>query len=174
MEMAELDYEQSGVEILKFRIISVGKIRETFYQAGVQEYLKRLGPYIPIELVDGLEEKINARAGEQDIKKILQKEGLKILQLIDDQDRVVVCDLGGAMFTSEKLAEYMYESTLSGKNRLDFIIGSSFGLSEAVKERADQVISFSKMTFPHQMAVLILTEQIYRGFKILKREPYHK
>lgn len=159
---------------MKIRIISVSKIKEPFYQMGVQEYLKRLVPYTPIELVEGLEEKINARAGKQEIKKVLQKEGQKILQLIEEQDIVAVCDLGGVMFSSEKLAEYMDACSLSGKNRLNFIIGSSYGVSEEVKNRANQTISFSRMTFPHQMAVFILTEQIYRGFKILKREPYHK
>lgn len=159
---------------MKYRIISVGRVREKFYLQGVNEYIKRLGPYVKIELVDGLEEKTNPRAGEKEIEKILQKEGQRILDLLGENDLLVVLDPHGKMLSSEELADNMNRWNLSGKNRLNFVIGGSHGISKEVKNRADAMISFSKMTFPHQMAVLILSEQIYRGFKILKGEPYHK
>lgn len=159
---------------MKFRIISVGKIREPFYQEGIKEYTKRLTPYTSIELVEGLEEKTNPRAGEKEIEKILQKEGEKILGLLGKDEILVIFDLAGKPLDSEQLAQYISYWNNSGKNRINLVIGGSHGLSDQVKKRADQVISFSSMTFPHQMAVLILSEQLYRGFKILKGEKYHK
>lgn len=159
---------------MKYRIISVGKIREPFYQQGIQEYLKRLQPYASTELVDGLEEKLNPRAGEKDIEKALQREGERILTLINDNEMLVVLDIKGKTLSSEALAQTMQEWNGSGKARVNFVIGSSFGISSAVKNRADLLLSFSPMTFLHQMSVLILTEQLYRGFKIIKGEPYHK
>jgi len=159
---------------LKYRIISVGKIREPFYQAGVQEYLKRLTPYATMELVEGLEEKLSPKAGDKDIARALDKEGEKILNMISDNEILVALDIKGRQLSSEALAETMQRWNLSGKNRVNLVVGSSFGIAPAVKTRADQLISLSPLTFLHQMAVLILTEQLYRGFKILKNEPYHK
>jgi len=159
---------------LKYRIISVGKIREKFYAQGVNEYLKRLTPYIGIELLDGLEEKVNPRAGEKDIEKVLRKEGVRILSLLGDNELLVVLDGQGKLLSSEELALFMEDWNMSGLSRINLVIGGSHGLADAVKKRANHIISFSKMTFPHQMAVLILSEQVYRGFKILKGEPYHK
>jgi 23S rRNA (pseudouridine1915-N3)-methyltransferase len=171
-----LDWEEVslGVEMLKYRIISVGKIREKFYAQGINEYLKRLGPYTSIELLDGLEEKVSPRAGEKDIEKVLRKEGERILSLLGESELLIVLDLQGKLISSEDLASSIEEWNMSGLGRVNLVIGGSHGLADAVKKRADLTISFSKMTFPHQMAVLILSEQIYRGFKILKGEPYHK
>ncbi len=177
MLKAKLDYEkqqQSGVKELKYRIISVGKIREKFYADGIKEYMKRMGPYASIELLDGLEEKVPPRPSEKDIEKVLNKEGDRILALLGDNEILAVIDPHGEALSSEQLASRLQEWNLSGQSRVNLVIGGSHGISRAVKQRADQSISFSKMTFPHQMAVLILTEQIYRGFKILKGEPYHK
>lgn len=159
---------------MKYRIISVGKIREPFYRDGIKEYIKRLGAYTSIEIADGLEEKLNPRAGDKEIQKILQKEGEKILNLIGNDEILVVLDIQGKKLSSEELSEYIDDWNLSGKNRVNLVIGGSYGVSDEVKRKADSKISFSPMTFPHQMAVMILTEQIYRGFKILKGEPYHK
>ena len=159
---------------MKYRIISVGKIREKFYADGVNEYIKRLAPHINLELVEGLEEKIDPRAGAKDIERALQKEGERILSLIGDKEVLVDLDVQGKLLSSEDLAGYMEQWNLSGLYRTNVVIGSAYGLAETVKKRADHIISLSKMTFPHQMAVLILTEQIYRGVKILKGEPYHK
>ncbi|HZK42901.1 MAG TPA: 23S rRNA (pseudouridine(1915)-N(3))-methyltransferase RlmH [Syntrophomonadaceae bacterium] len=159
---------------MKIFIYSVGKIREPFYINGVKEYLKRLKPYTNIELVDGFEEKLSPKASEKDIQNLLAKEGQKMLNSISPDDLVVLLDIKGKQVSSPAFAQDLERFNLSGKARLNFIIGSSHGVSEAIKKRADKLISFSPMTFPHQMAVLILVEQIYRGFKIIKNEPYHK
>ncbi len=159
---------------MKYRIVSVGKIREVFYLQGVNEYLKRLGPYVGIEFLDGLEEKISPRAGSKDIERCLRKEGERILSLIGGSEIIIVLDIYGKMYSSEDFARQMQTWNQSGVSRINLVIGGSHGLDPEVKRRADQVISFSNMTLPHQMAVLILAEQIYRGFKIIKGEPYHK
>ena len=159
---------------MKYRIISVGKIREKFYDQGISEYLKRLGPYTSIELLDGLEEKVPPRAGEKDIEKILRREGERILALVGDNEILVVLDVQGLLLSSEDLAGCLEEWNMSGLSRVNLVIGGSHGLADIVKKRANHSISFSKMTFPHQMAVLLLSEQIYRAFKIMKGEPYHK
>jgi 23S rRNA (pseudouridine1915-N3)-methyltransferase len=159
---------------MRYRIISVGKIREAFYLNGIKEYLKRMESYASIELIDGLEEKINPRAGESEIKKTLVKEGERILKLVGEDDILLVLDIKGRSVNSEAWANLLQQCNLSGRPRVDLVIGGSHGLSPEVKQRADHRISFSPMTFPHQMAVLILSEQLYRGFKIIKGEPYHK
>lgn len=159
---------------MRYRIISVGKIREAFYLNGIKEYLKRIEPYASIELIDGLEEKTNPRAGEIEIVKILTKEGERILKLVGEDDILIALDIKGRSVNSEAWADLLQQCNLSGKPRIDLVIGGSHGLSEDVKKRANHHISFSPMTFPHQMAVLILSEQLYRGFKIIKGEPYHK
>lgn len=159
---------------MKYRIISVGKIREKFYQQGIQEYLKRLSAYGRFELVDGLEEKLGSNLSERDIEKALDREGERILSLISEDDWVVVLDIEGKMLGSEKLAGELRKWHEGNRSRVCFVIGASYGLAPAVKKRADYRLSFSPLTFPHQMAVLILTEQIYRGFRIMRGEPYHK
>ncbi|HBQ84924.1 MAG TPA: 23S rRNA (pseudouridine(1915)-N(3))-methyltransferase RlmH [Syntrophomonas sp.] len=159
---------------MKYRILSVGKIRESFYNSGVEEYIKRLRPYANIEVVDGLEEKISPHAGAREIEKLLDKEGQRILNLIGENEITIVLDVKGRSLSSEELAGHMRKWNESGKGRVNLVIGGAHGLSEQVKRQSDEQISFSRMTFPHQMAVLILTEQIYRGFKIIKGEPYHK
>lgn len=159
---------------MRYRIISVGKIKEAFYLNGVREYLKRTEPYAGIELIDGLEEKTSPKAGESEIKKILAKEGERVLKLVGEDDILVALDIRGRSVNSEEWAALLRQCNLSGRPRVDLVIGGSHGLSPEVKIRAHQLISFSSMTFPHQMAVLILSEQIYRGFKILNGEPYHK
>lgn len=159
---------------MKYVIFSVGKIREPFYVRGIEEYLKRLKAYTTIELIDGLEEKISPKASDKDIQNTLNKEGQKLLNLINPNDLVILLDIQGKMLSSRELAKEIESHDFLGKSRVVFIIGSSYGVSPEVKKRADKLISFSPMTFPHQMAVLILSEQIYRGFKILRNEPYHK
>mgnify|MGYP000918740956 CR=1 FL=1 len=157
---------------MKYRIISVGKIRESFYLEGVREYLKRLGPYTSIELIDGLEEKIGPRAGEKEIQAILQKEAEKIKRWLDKDEILVV--LEGQVRSSEEMAWQLEKWNASGKSRVTFLLGAAHGLAAEIKQQAQESISLSRLTFPHQMAVLILAEQIYRGFKILKGEPYHR
>lgn len=159
---------------MRYRIISVGKIREPFYQAGVKEYLKRLGPFAATSLVDGLEEKINPNARDKDIVRCLQKEGERILAQLGTNEIMVVLDIHGEMLTSEGFARQMQEWNLSGKNQINLVVGGAHGLADDVKRRAQHTISLSRMTMPHQLAVLVLAEQVYRGFKIIRAEPYHK
>ncbi|NLX03203.1 MAG: 23S rRNA (pseudouridine(1915)-N(3))-methyltransferase RlmH [Syntrophomonadaceae bacterium] len=159
---------------MRYRIISVGKIKEAFFLKGINEYLKRLQPYTGIELVDGLEEKTNPRAGQSEINRVLSREGERVLKLVGDDEILVVLDIQGSSISSEAFAGLLEQWNLSGKSRVNLVIGGSHGLSDEVKRRANYRLSFSPMTFPHQMAVLMLTEQLYRGFKILKGEPYHK
>jgi len=159
---------------MKYRIISVGKIREKFYKAGVDEYLKRLNSYIKIEIIEGLEEKIKPKAGKSQIDWVKEKEAQKVLKIIGDDEIIIACDGQGKSLTSEDLAGLINSWNISGKYRVNLIIGGPHGLSPEIIKRADITIAFSLMTFPHQMAALILTEQLYRGFKIIKGEPYHK
>jgi 23S rRNA (pseudouridine1915-N3)-methyltransferase len=158
---------------LKIRIISVGKIREPFYQAGIQEYVKRLTPYSNVELVTGFEEKAPARPGDQDIIQVKQKEGQRILQQIAPGEYLVLCDVQGQAGSSTELAARVGQWMLSGKSRINIVVGGAYGLDRGVIEAAHERISLSRLTFPHQMAVLILVEQLYRTFKILRGEPYH-
>lgn len=158
---------------MKIRIISVGKIRETFYQAGILEYIKRITPYSPIELVSGLEEKARYRPQEQDIRLVKYREGQRILNLIPSGEYVVLCDMEGQADSSKELAERVQSWQLSGRSRINLVVGGAYGLDVKVKNSAQEVISLSRLTFPHQMAVLILVEQLYRAFKIIRGEPYH-
>jgi 23S rRNA (pseudouridine1915-N3)-methyltransferase len=158
---------------LKIRIISVGKIREPFYISGLQEYLKRLRPYVKVEFLDGLEEKIDTKSDEGGFARLLDKEAERVLNLIKKDELLIALHLQGQELNSLELAEKIGDWGQSGKNRINFVVGSAWGLSPKIIKRADYVWSFSPLTFLHQMAVLILAEQIYRSYKILKGEPYH-
>jgi 23S rRNA (pseudouridine1915-N3)-methyltransferase len=159
---------------MKYRIISVGKIRESFYVEGIKEYMKRLRPYSQVEMIDGLEEKTNPKAGDKEIQRVLHKEGERILALLSSDELVVALDSHGKMLSSGELAVQVEKWNVSGLPRVNLVVGGSHGLSPQVKQRADFTLSFSPLTFPHHMAVLILAEQLYRSFKIIKGEPYHK
>jgi len=163
-----------GELLMRYRIISVGRIREKYFLDGIAEYLKRLTRYGKIDLVDGLEEKSSPRAGEAEIKQALNREGERILALLDSDEILVVLDSNGQLMTSEDLAGHIDKWNMGGASRISMVVGSSLGLSDAVKKRAHLAVSMGRMTLPHQMAVLVLTEQIYRAFKIIKGEPYHK
>ncbi|MEN6390378.1 MAG: 23S rRNA (pseudouridine(1915)-N(3))-methyltransferase RlmH [Syntrophomonas sp.] len=156
-----------------YRIISVGKLREPFYQQGSGEYLKRLTAYNRVELLDGLEEKLSPKAGDKDIEKVLDKEADRILALFNRDDYLVLLDVEGREIDSPALARYINVWNQSPYKRINFLVGSAHGVAARVKARADIALSLSRLTLPHQMAILLLTEQLYRGFKILKNEPYH-
>ena len=159
---------------MKYRIISVGKMREPFYRQGVQEYLKRLQAYGPFELVEGLEEKIRPEAKDKEIEQLLAKEAGKIRSLINQDELVIVLDSAGRQLDSVALAKQVASWHESGRPRVNFIVGASYGLEPGIKQIADFSLSFSNLTFPHQLAVLMLSEQIYRSFRIINHEPYHK
>lgn len=159
---------------MKIRIFCIGKIKENYLKEGIAEYLKRLSPYAKVEIVEVSDEPIKENPNKSDIDNAINKEGKKILKLIKNTDYLISLDLGQKEFKSESFAEFLMKNVeISGSN-LSFVIGGSYGLSDELKNRANNSFSLSKMTFTHQMTRLILLEQIYRAFKILNNEVYHK
>lgn len=156
---------------MKIKIIALGKIKEKFLKDGIEEFLKRLKPYTAIEVVElpALEIRDSNLTA-----KVLEQEGEKILSCIKPNSYVITLEIQGKQLSSEEFAQKINEVTNLGVNEMVFIIGSSCGISSIVSEKADFKLSISKMTFLHQFARLLLVEQIYRGFKILKGETYHK
>ena len=148
------------------RIIAVGKIKENFYKEAILEYKKRLSKYTKIEIIE-----INDL--DLDVKSTIRKESEMILKLMHSSDFNIVMDINGKEFDSVSLSKKIDEIFLS-KSTITFIIGGSYGIDEIVKEKCDLRLSFSKLTFPHQMFRVILLEQLYRSFKILNNEEYHK
>ena len=159
---------------MKFTVICVGKIKEKFYTQAVEEYAKRLSRYGKLEIIEVADEKTPDQASETVNRMIKDKEGERILAQIRDDAYVVALAIEGKMLDAEELAEKIEALGVSGTSHITFIIGGSLGLSEKVIRRADYSLSFSKMTFPHQLMRVILLEQIYRGCRIIHHEPYHK
>ena len=159
---------------MKITVVAVGKIKERFFEDAVKEYEKRLGRYCKLEIVQVADEKTPDGAGEALERQIKEKEGERILAHIRDGAYVIALAIEGKMLDSEELAQKLGQLGVGGVSQVVFVIGGSLGLSGAVLERADYRLSFSKMTFPHQMMRVILLEQVYRGFRILNHEPYHK
>lgn len=156
---------------MKIKIIALGKIKEKFLKDGIDEFLKRLTPYASIEIIELSPIEIK---DENLIEKTLEQEAEKILSLIKPQSFVITMEIKGKQFSSEEFAEKIEKLTNEGINEIVFIIGSSCGIGKSVSERANLKMSISKMTFLHQFARLLLVEQIYRAFKIIKGETYHK
>ena len=156
---------------MKIKIIALGKIKEKFLKDGIDEFLKRLKPYASVEIVELVPVEIK---DENLIQRTLEQESEKILANIQPNSYVVTLEIQGKQLSSEDFAAKINEITNSGISELVFIIGSSCGISSKVSQRADFKLSMSKMTFLHQFARLLLIEQIYRAFKILKGETYHK
>lgn len=159
---------------MKIKIICVGKIKENFYKDAILEYSKRLSRYCILEVVEVEDEKTPDKASENECSLIKKKEGLRILSHIKDNEFIVTLEIEGKKLTSPGLAKKLEEITVLGNSTIDFIIGGSLGLSDEIKNKADFKLSFSDMTFPHQLMRVILLEQIYRAFKINNNEPYHK
>jgi 23S rRNA (pseudouridine1915-N3)-methyltransferase len=155
-------------------IISVGKIKERYLKDAITEYSKRLSRYCKLEIIEVTDEKTPDNASEKEELQIKEKEGAAILRLLKDNMHVIALDLKGKMLSSEELSKYVENCGIQGESNLAFIIGGSLGLSAEVLKRADFSISFSKMTFPHQLMRVILLEQLYRGYRIMSGEPYHK
>ena len=156
---------------MKIKIIALGKIKEKFLKDGIDEFLKRLTPYTSIEIIELTP--VEIKDGNL-IQKALEQESEKILANIKPNSYVITLEILGKQLSSEDFAQKINEITISGISELVFIIGSSCGIAKSVSERADFKLSISKMTFLHQFARLLLVEQIYRAFKILKGETYHK
>ena len=159
---------------MKITLITVGKIKEKFFTDAIAEYSKRLSRYCKLEIVQVADEKTPDRASEAEERQVREKEGERILAQIREGTYVIALAIEGQMLDSEQLAARIEQLGVSGQSQIAMIIGGSLGLSEAVLKRADYKLSFSKMTFPHQLMRLILVEQIYRSFKIIKNETYHK
>ena len=159
---------------MKIRILCVGKIKEKFFTEAVNEYRKRLGRYISLEILETADEMTPESAGEKEKEQILEKEGQRLLRLIHDGDYVITLEIGGKKVDSETLASFIEELSIRGTGTVDFVIGGSLGLGRAVLQRSNLALSFSDLTFPHQLMRVILLEQIYRSFRIIRNEPYHK
>ena len=159
---------------MKISIICVGKIKEKFYRMALDEYSKRLSRYCKLEILEVADEKTPDNASDHEVELIKDKEGERILKNIRRDATVIALAIDGKMLSSEQLADKIRQLGVMGESHIQFIIGGSLGLSDRVLEAADMLLSFSKMTFPHQLMRVILLEQIYRSFRILKGEPYHK
>jgi 23S rRNA (pseudouridine1915-N3)-methyltransferase len=155
-------------------IVTVGKLKEKYLKQGIDEYLKRLSSYAKVEIIELPDEKAPETLSETEMQQIKDKEGERILAKISPDAHVIALAIQGKMKSSEELAEGLDKLATYGKSKITFVIGGSLGLSDAVMKRADESLSFSKMTFPHQLMRLILVEQIYRAFRINRGEPYHK
>ena len=160
-------------EEMKVRIIAVGKLKEKYWTEACGEYVKRLSAYCTVEIIEVKESPLrgNSPADEEEVRR---SEGRDILGKIGKDDYVITLEIKGRALDSEELAFNIERLGISGKSTVDFVIGGSLGLSEEVSGRADMKLSFSAMTFPHQMMRVILLEQIYRSFKIIRGETYHK
>lgn len=159
---------------MKITVIAVGKIKEKYFTGAIEEYTKRLSRYCKLEIIEVPDEKTPDGASEALELQIKEKEGERILQKIPENACVVALAIEGKMLDSEELAARMERWNVNGISHVAFIIGGSLGLSPAVLGRADHKLSFSRMTFPHQLMRVILLEQVYRSFRIRNHEPYHK
>lgn len=159
---------------MKITLITVGKIKERFFEEAIKEYSKRLSHYCKLEIIQVADEKTPDGASETVEAQIKEKEGKRILSYVKDGSYVVALAIEGTMLSSTGLAEKIGKLTVDGTSQIVFIIGGSLGLSAEVMRRADYALSFSPMTFPHQLMRVVLLEQIYRSFRILAGEPYHK
>ena len=155
-------------------IICVGKIKEKYLKLGIDEFSKRLSKYCKFEVIELDDEKAPENLSDKEMLMIKEKEGKKILSKIKDNSYVIALAIDGKNLSSEELAETINNLGVRGKSHIVFIIGGSLGLSDEVLKRANYKLSFSKMTFPHQLMRLILLEQVYRAYRINNGEPYHK
>lgn len=159
---------------MKITLVTVGKIKEKFYTEAIAEYSKRLSRYCRLEIIQVADEKTPDGASETLERQIKDREGERILAQIRDGAYVIALAIQGQMLSSEQLAARIEQLGISGQSQIVLVIGGSLGLSDAVLKRADYQLSFSRMTFPHQLMRVILLEQIYRSYRIISREPYHK
>lgn len=159
---------------MKITIITVGKLKEKYWKMAVDEYVKRLGAYAKMELIEVADEKDSDNMSEKDIEIAKKKEADRILSKVKDDSFVYTLEILGKQLDSVQLSKDIEQKMNTGKSHLTFIIGGSNGLYQSVMDRSNYALSFSKMTFPHQMMKVILLEQVYRGFRIIRGEAYHK
>ncbi len=159
---------------MKISILTVGKIKEKYLSDAISEYSKRLGRYCKLEIIQVQDEKETERSSDAQKKQIIEKEADRLLPFINDDSYIIALAIDGRSLTSEGFAEKINSLGINGKSHITFIIGGSLGLSPRLLAKSDYRLSFSAMTFPHQLMRVILLEQIYRGFRIIHHEPYHK
>ena len=159
---------------MRITIICVGKLKEKYWKDAVAEYSKRLGKYCKLDIIEVADEKAPENMSKAEEERVCQKEGERILKAIKEDSFVTALAIKAKMLSSEELAEQIQKDTIQGISHMVFLIGGSLGLSKEVMDRANRAVSFSLMTFPHQMMRVILLEQIYRAMRIIKKEPYHK
>ncbi|MFR2128204.1 MAG: 23S rRNA (pseudouridine(1915)-N(3))-methyltransferase RlmH [Eubacterium ventriosum] len=159
---------------MKITVLTVGKIKEKFYTAAIDEYSKRLSRYCKLNIIQVADEKTIENSTEKEMDIIKAKEGERILKNIPDDAFVITLEINGKMLDSEELADKINKLGIMGESHIVFVIGGSLGLHQDVSKRANIKLSFSKMTFPHQLMRVILLEQIYRSYRIINNEPYHK
>lgn len=159
---------------MKVKIISVGKLKEKYLKDGIAEYSKRLGRFTKLELIEVADEKTPDQASPVENLKIMDKEADRILAKVGERDLVIALAIEGKNMASEEFSQLLQTKMVSGYSTVTFIIGGSLGLSDRVKKRANQLMSFGRLTLPHQLMRLVLVEQIYRAFMIAEGSPYHK
>ena len=159
---------------MKITVLTVGKIKEKFYTAAIDEYSKRLSRYCKLNIIQVADEKTIENSTEKEMDIIKAKEGERILKNIPDDAFVITLEINGKMLDSEELADKINKLGIMGESHIVFVIGGSLGLHKDVSKRANFKLSFSKMTFPHQLMRVILLVQIYRSYRIINNEPYHK
>lgn len=159
---------------MKITLITVGKIKEKYLKDAIAEYSKRLSKYCKLEIIEVADEKTPDQASENVEQQIRKKEGERILRYVKEDAYVITLEIGGTMLDSVTFAKKIETLGVQGKSHIIFIIGGSIGLGEDVLKRSDYGLSFSKMTFPHQLMRVILLEQVYRSYRIIEGAPYHK
>ena len=159
---------------MNINIVCIGKLKEKYWTDAIAEYSKRLGRYCKLEIVELKEERLPENASPADEENVKSAEGKSILKALAADSYVIALDVSGKQLSSEQLAKKLESLAVDGRSTIDLILGGSLGLSDEVRRRADFRLSFSPMTFPHQMMRVVLLEQIYRSFKIIRKEPYHK
>ncbi|GLC90073.1 23S rRNA (pseudouridine(1915)-N(3))-methyltransferase RlmH [Lysinibacillus piscis] len=159
---------------MNIMIVSVGKLKEKYLKMGIDEYVKRLGSYAKMDLIEVPDEKAPEQLSDAEMEIVKKKEGERILAKISPDTYVIALAINGKMKTSEQMAADLESLMTYGKSKVAFVIGGSLGLHEDVLKRADEQQSFGKMTLPHQLMKLVLVEQVYRSFRIIHNAPYHK
>ena len=161
-------------DFMKITILAVGKLKEKYWKQAIAEYEKRLGAYSKIEMIEVPDEKAPETMSDKEIEQVKEKEGQRILAKIKPQATVITLEIQGKMLSSEGLAKELQQRMTQGQSDFVFVIGGSNGLHQNVLNLSNYALSFSKMTFPHQMMRVVLIEQVYRAFKIMRGEAYHK
>lgn len=159
---------------MNISIVCVGKIKESFYREAIGEYVKRLSRYCKLDIIEVADEKTPEQASEKEEQQILEKESERILKNIKEDQYVIALAIQGRKFDSLSFADKIEKLAINGNSHIVFVIGGSLGLHPSVLKRANELLSFSDFTFPHQLMRVVLTEQIYRAYRIINHEPYHK